>query len=479
MKKHTSLFMLMTMVAIWCQAQGVATLTGRIQKPQTGDTLYVYVQDQAHDGYDTIVIDKKGRFSYATPVSTDMTEALVFGNEVDASGTYATAYCVLLQAGKSLEAEITLHGTPCIKFKGEGSAKSTYANQFYQTFSHSWEFNPDSLAAHCTSYSEAAARIDASIAPMQKTLTQIDDSEFVKMARAALVDQREGALFGYAVSSEAIGRHMTADADFMTMVNAIDPNDTAQTMQIYQYLEWYYAANPGLYMPMTAMGAKLKYLGQYTQNQAVRNSVANIYMMNIMFLASWGLDTTSSEYRDLYEQYLAVSTDTTYVAFCNENLKAMASQTTGEPAIDFTIQDLQGNSLQFADILKGHVTYVDFWATWCGPCKGEIPHLERMTDYFRQQGTLWSESNPDGKLRVVSISIDARRSDWEKMLAKDQPQWEQFIIPDASKCEGISGYNIQSIPRFMIFDANGCLFRSAASRPSEAETKPLLESLMK
>ena len=52
-------------------------------------------------------------------------------------------------------------------------------------------------------------------------------------------------------------------------------------------------------------------------------------------------------------------------------------------------------------------------------------------------------------------------------------------MPDIRNCAGLTGYNIQSIPRFMLFDQNGKLFKSAAPRPSDVETRTLIENLIK
>ena len=84
----------------------------------------------------------------------------------------------------------------------------------------------------------------------------------------------------------------------------------------------------------------------------------------------------------------------------------------------------------------------------------------------------------EGGEDIISISIDTKRDLWLNKLEKDNPQWEQYIVPDLQNCPGITGYNIQSIPRFMLFDKNGKLFKSAAPRPSDVETRTLIDSLM-
>ncbi|MBQ9362513.1 MAG: TlpA family protein disulfide reductase [Bacteroidaceae bacterium] len=476
MKRITTLSFILLSSLFMLPVLGQTTIfTGKINKYQPTDTLYIYVQGGEKEGYDTLAIDKKGRFTYTVNVP-QMCEGLVFTN--NKAEDLSDAFCVLLQPGKKIHADINLRPFSVL-YSGDEAEKSTYANQYYQAYSRSSMLQGDSLAANYPSFVAAKQFIDEEIGKMEATVRTIKDKTFAEQAQEALDAQREASYFGYAIGREKQGRSMQNEPDFMAIVRGINPNDTLQINKIYSYLEWYYTAHPGLYTPMSAEGAKIKYLATYSQNQDVRNKVANFYLMNVIFLASWGMDTASSNLKDLYEQYLAVSTDTTYATFCKENLARIAAQAPGEDAIDFALDNADGTKAQFAGLMGGgHVTYVDFWATWCGPCKAQIPHLAKMVAEYKEKGLLYGKDNPQGKVRIISVSIDADRTAWLNMLEKDNPQWEQYIVPDLQNCAGLTGYNIQSIPRFLLFDTNGKLFKSAAPRPSDIETQTLIDSLI-
>ncbi len=69
-----------------------------------------------------------------------------------------------------------------------------------------------------------------------------------------------------------------------------------------------------------------------------------------------------------------------------------------EPASDFTLRDIDGQSVSLSE-LKGKVVVMSFWATWCGPCKEEMPHLQKMYSELQEKG-----------LTVLSIATDDARS---------------------------------------------------------------------
>ncbi|MDR6783986.1 thiol-disulfide isomerase/thioredoxin [Pedobacter africanus] len=147
-------------------------------------------------------------------------------------------------------------------------------------------------------------------------------------------------------------------------------------------------------------------------------------------------------------------------------LAPLASLKPGGPAFAFSYPDKDGKTVTMAD-LKGKVILVDVWATWCGPCKAEIPHLKKLEEEMK--GT---------DVQVVSISVDE---------AKDKEKWLKMI-----KDENLGGlqlfatgwgdiakyYQIKGIPRFMVFDRNGKIVTTDSPRPSNPELKKLLEKTL-
>ena len=139
------------------------------------------------------------------------------------------------------------------------------------------------------------------------------------------------------------------------------------------------------------------------------------------------------------------------------------------PAIDFSFPDINGNEVSLSG-LKGKAVYIDFWATWCGPCIKEIPALQKL------------EADYHGKdIVFLSISIDALKDKkkWETFVTSREMKGVQLFAGDEGSKELAKTYKISGIPRFVLVGKDGSIVSSDAPRPSSSEIRPLLNSLLK
>jgi thiol-disulfide isomerase/thioredoxin len=129
---------------------------------------------------------------------------------------------------------------------------------------------------------------------------------------------------------------------------------------------------------------------------------------------------------------------------------------------------VNGNEVSFSDF-KGKVVYVDVWATWCAPCRDEIPHLKELEEHF--------EGNKDIVLISISIDTDAQR--WKNFVLKEKLGGVQLF--DYAKSSGsiVRLYpHFLGIPNFMLFDKEGKIVSIDAPRPSSPELIPLLNEIL-
>ncbi len=126
----------------------------------------------------------------------------------------------------------------------------------------------------------------------------------------------------------------------------------------------------------------------------------------------------------------------------------------GNPSPDFKFKDKSGKTYQLSDF-KDKYIYIDVWATWCGPCLGEIPALKKLTDTLASKDIVF-----------VSICVFDEKASWEKMVEKKQLKGIQ-LFAEQGKNSFVDEYMIQGIPCFILLDKSGRIINANAKRPSE------------
>lgn len=138
-------------------------------------------------------------------------------------------------------------------------------------------------------------------------------------------------------------------------------------------------------------------------------------------------------------------------------------------AFDFTIENSDGKMVTLSS-LKGKVVYIDFWATWCAPCRGEIPHMNKL------KGEL--KANKDIEIICVSTDQVRDKEKWKQMLKdKGMTGYQLFAGDKASDIKKY--YNVRGIPHFTMIGKDGKIFKNATIRPSNPQTKSVLINLAK
>lgn len=138
----------------------------------------------------------------------------------------------------------------------------------------------------------------------------------------------------------------------------------------------------------------------------------------------------------------------------------------GGQAADFTYPDVNGKMVSLSDF-KGKVVLVDVWATWCGPCRGEIPHLKKLEEEMHGKDVVFLG---------VSVDEEKDKQKWIEFINKEGLKGVQVLASGWSKIA--QDYKINGIPRFMVFDRQGKIVSVDAPRPSKPELKKMLEEAL-
>jgi thiol-disulfide isomerase/thioredoxin len=145
------------------------------------------------------------------------------------------------------------------------------------------------------------------------------------------------------------------------------------------------------------------------------------------------------------------------------SLQSFMLVSTGDDAIPFVFKNTDDTEVSL-ERYKGKVIYIDFWATWCGPCINEFKYLDQLKAQFA-----------DSNIVFLSISVDENKDRWKEFMQKvNDAKYFGIVSRDQ-----ISNYNLSAIPRVIIIDKDFKLAAIHGPLPSSKETSALLEKLTK
>ena len=222
-------------------------------------------------------------------------------------------------------------------------------------------------------------------------------------------------------------------------------NDQLNQLQT-QVMEHYQAMNKAIELNDSAMMDSLTQVGTSLLDNM--NSYRDEYIKQHAdsFLAHYILNESKQEYELPYLKELMsnFTNKSLYTKELNDYIAQKERLEVGQPFIDFTLQTNEGTELVLSQLIpQNKLTLVDFWASWCGPCRHENPVVKAAYEQFHDKG-----------FDVVGISVDQDEAAWLKALEEDQLPWTQVRDSENTASED---YMIYYIPTNFLFDQDGTM----------------------
>lgn len=206
----------------------------------------------------------------------------------------------------------------------------------------------------------------------------------------------------------------------------------------------------------------VRYILEHVQEPETRAYLLDLNIMPILLVH--GI-VGNEKYVDIYRENIA---DSAYLAKLETVIQTYAKVAAGQPCPDFCLKDIHGKEVRLAD-LRGKYVYIDLWATWCGPCKGEMPSLAVLEKEFA-----------DKDITFVSISIDRNKDIdlWKKTVADMKLGGIQLHL--AEDWAWLKNFmpNGMSVPRFILLDREVKIIDANMTPPSDKATKQKFEDLL-
>jgi len=290
--------------------------------------------------------------------------------------------------------------------------------------------------------------------------------------------QKSGILYDWALNNSnyiSYYKYFTNDESFKTSdkfndyLKKVNLNDTnlLSTPSYFQFLSTYYQNR--------ANEETEKDTVKYNSEEATYNLQLDLYTKEItepkiqeLLIYNTLIDLVTYDgtkyLKDRIEKFIAETNNKTYASKLSDQIEKWKSCAPGLTFKDYSFEDINGKMVSFSSF-KGKLIYIDVWATWCGPCKREIPSLKKLEEKYKKD-----------KIAFVSVSVDEDKDAWTKMVKDDKLQGVQLWAV-SWKNELCKDFNINGIPRFILIGNDGLILDPNAERPSGKIDAEIAEKL--
>ena len=203
--------------------------------------------------------------------------------------------------------------------------------------------------------------------------------------------------------------------------------------------------------------AQMKYAADRLSDPVVKEII--LHHIAAAYVDNFGVKDIS-EMENIYHTYVR---DTLLTSSFAKKYERWDLSRPGKRSPGFRAPDVDGKEYTLADF-RGKYVYIDMWATWCGPCKREMPYLKALEEEFK-----------DAEIVFVGLSVDKDKAAWENMVRQGELTGVQLYLGTGSRFQ--EGYRVEAIPRFILLDKEGVIISNDMSRPSAKETAETLRNL--
>ena len=458
----TSLFVCMLSLSL--QAQQKTIFKGHISNKTSDSLVLVFESPIFFFGQmdRTILLDKKGNFEIDLPLDNIPLQFTVY------AGAKASLRELFIEPGQKLSMELDAQNPSSLSFQSkDASGKNNSIGRNFKSKLKEQEFigplvqdSTLSPAAFCQIMDQAAQE-ELAYWDSQKTAISPAYYENRRISILALLAGQK-----YAFASQYINMHKatapTIPADYWDFMQALPK---IQDIHLSNFETWrlinlqvqHALQDDPLVKQKISAIEKLNQADKMFSGKVREFALADVIRMNIV----WEKDASKME--ELIARYNVLAKDSYYRGQVDQQFAIYQTLKNGQKAPDFALVGIDGKTYKLSDF-QGKVIYLDFWASWCAPCRYEMKnHAAQLHDKFKGKDVVF-----------LFVSMDDHKDHWKKAIAEDNIQGVHVLSSDGNKGSFAKRYNISGIPHYMIIDKNGIMQNNKAPRPSQPETVELL-----
>jgi thiol-disulfide isomerase/thioredoxin len=425
-----------------------ALFSGKIENPK-GELITIY---KGQDKIIEIKINDDGTFSDTLKIDTGYYS---FTHNRENSSFYVTPGDELHLSLNTAEFDET------IIYSGVGSENNNYLAAKFLTDEKVFGSVTD---VYVLEESEFLTKINEIKIAKERVLTDaqnLDDDfrnlEAKDLEFAYLVNlQRYPSYHEYFAKKESV----KVSPEFMKPLESVDFNNSDYYANIGSYkrlVQMYYSNQIKESNDPAVIFAEINKLGSAVLKDDLAKSL------------NYAVSPNNEHNEAYYNGIMAMSSNDELKTKLTNKYKKLALLSKGMPSPEFVdYENHKGGATSLKD-LRGKYVYVDVWATWCGPCKREIPYLKEIEEQFHGKN-----------IAFVSTSIDKAKdhNTWVEMVKDKELKGIQLFADGDWKSQFVVDYAIEGIPRFLLIDPKGNIVSADAPRPSNPKLVEMFNELV-
>ena len=435
-------------------------LEGKVVGATVEDGLVTYCPDGNifNNVLTEFEVKEDGLFTYDTELAEETADVTV---EMSGVGYFG----VHLVKGETVKMTIEKEGDKFqARFEGAQADVSRFVNEYTQRFDQMLYWSPD--PSESKPIAEYRQLLEDNYGKVKAALEGIEDADTRDYYSRLSESQYRWLVIRIIMDScEEDNTDYKDNAEYQQLVKGIDINDPIhlRTNMAYTALNSYNTVSDD-----DLDGNCLRQME--LTDSLVTNPALRRQMVQMIGQSYFVYGNGNGDYETFIKKYLEWAGEEKEMAqqVVNQFLEKKKSEDitqAGQPVPDVELTTPEGKTVKLSSLLQGKFTYIDVWATWCGPCCKEIPFVEKLVEKYKG----------NDKVQFLSISIDESKDAWLKKLEKDKPQWQQFIIQGEVQEQFSRDWGITGIPRFIMINPDGTIYAADATRPSDDATVSTIE----
>lgn len=452
-------FILFVVLSNICSAQGLFKLSGEVQNPTERKVLITLYRDWVGDEEEyEIKLNDKNQFSFSTSLNHVAYIDFYYADQ-------GFHYWII-----EPEDDISMKFNPknfwsSLKFLGMGSDKLNYYIKQREKFEEKRDFEKEANALSKVRQEQYFDFLDSEqqtqIAFLEKT-PYISDN-FIQSRKADII----GTLQNYKVNFLSGNKYTSwTEEKVKSLLKIEELPDSVQAHSLeygnmFQNLMELFVAKSAL--------RKRKNLTELEEINLIKSSYSRAYFsfQLIERVAAFKLknmieaENMTSKIQVMVDDFLATATSRDYKNYLSKKVSFSKTLAKGSPAKPFKLKDIDGKEVSLKDFI-GKTVYIDFWASWCGPCIYDMKFMETIKAKFQDE------------VVFIQISLDSDM-DWREAIKMYDVKGINLRADENSTIT--KNYGVTGIPAYYLIDKKGNFADSQVSDPSKEEGQELIRQI--